>query len=220
FGNPQPVTSSQDVTDTVSGRAFFLSEGSNPGLYIGLFSAFLIIGMAIRIIKARSYNISSIRNADNANNPANNNDGNMQQRDQFPLFYPSSPGIINRFAFETEPTTFPVPQNNNGSKKIISHLSPDDLTSYTIMSLSEAIKVKEKYVPESFTQLEKKEPLSEIDEKKDIDCSICLETINMDDNVRSIPCFHFFHVTCLDSWLLELSDKCPTCRFNLGDCIH
>ncbi|OMJ18729.1 Receptor homology region, transmembrane domain- and RING domain-containing protein 4 [Smittium culicis] len=47
------------------------------------------------------------------------------------------------------------------------------------------------------------------------ECLICFESINNDDNVRSIPCNHFFHKDCLDIWLKTRSTFCPTCRYDL-----
>ena len=40
-------------------------------------------------------------------------------------------------------------------------------------------------------------------------CNICLE-VNNDSVV--LPCGHFFHENCIDKWLLEKSNVCPTCR--------
>ncbi|OMJ15784.1 RING-H2 finger protein ATL72 [Smittium culicis] len=47
------------------------------------------------------------------------------------------------------------------------------------------------------------------------ECLICFESINNNDNVRSIPCNHFFHKDCLDVWLKTRSTFCPTCRYDL-----
>lgn len=45
-------------------------------------------------------------------------------------------------------------------------------------------------------------------------CSICLEDLVENDEVRILSCFHQFHVKCIDTWLAQKS-TCPTCKFNL-----
>jgi hypothetical protein len=50
----------------------------------------------------------------------------------------------------------------------------------------------------------------------DKSCVICLENFNNNDNVRIMPCFHVFHLDCIDKWLLEYNYKCPTCREQCG----
>lgn len=43
------------------------------------------------------------------------------------------------------------------------------------------------------------------------DCAICWDHMN---SARKLPCGHFFHTTCLRSWL-EQDTSCPTCRHSL-----
>jgi hypothetical protein len=42
-------------------------------------------------------------------------------------------------------------------------------------------------------------------------CSICLEEFQNGELLRMLPCFHRFHVTCIDDWLSE-KGTCPICR--------
>ena len=42
-------------------------------------------------------------------------------------------------------------------------------------------------------------------------CPICLEAYQLQDRVRTIPCFHEFHVDCIDPWLAHKS-VCPVCK--------
>ncbi|PVU90072.1 hypothetical protein BB561_005039 [Smittium simulii] len=51
----------------------------------------------------------------------------------------------------------------------------------------------------------------------DQDCLICFETLRLNDKIRSIPCNHIFHQHCIDTWLLNRSTLCPTCRYELRD---
>ncbi|KAH3708536.1 hypothetical protein DPMN_067989 [Dreissena polymorpha] len=32
-------------------------------------------------------------------------------------------------------------------------------------------------------------------------CHICLETYNTGDRLKTLPCFHDFHSSCIDQWL-------------------
>jgi len=45
-----------------------------------------------------------------------------------------------------------------------------------------------------------------------IECSICLNEVEADENVRHLPtCHHTFHKACIDLWLLRSTD-CPLCK--------
>lgn len=42
-------------------------------------------------------------------------------------------------------------------------------------------------------------------------CSVCLEQYQVGDVVRTIPCFHSFHASCIDPWMREKAE-CPVCK--------
>uniref|UniRef100_A0A8C4RCF0 RING-type domain-containing protein n=1 Tax=Erpetoichthys calabaricus TaxID=27687 RepID=A0A8C4RCF0_ERPCA len=42
-------------------------------------------------------------------------------------------------------------------------------------------------------------------------CGICLLTYKQGVQLRSLPCFHDFHMNCIDHWLL-INSTCPMCR--------
>uniref|UniRef100_A0A2C9V3L6 RING-type domain-containing protein n=1 Tax=Manihot esculenta TaxID=3983 RepID=A0A2C9V3L6_MANES len=49
-------------------------------------------------------------------------------------------------------------------------------------------------------------------------CPVCLTEYRHEDIVRILPyCGHFFHMTCIDIWLLQHS-TCPVCRISLREC--
>ncbi len=52
-------------------------------------------------------------------------------------------------------------------------------------------------------------------EKPDLDvCIICQDNIEENDIIRTIECSHFFHINCIDIWLVE-NKKCPMCKFEI-----
>jgi hypothetical protein len=44
-------------------------------------------------------------------------------------------------------------------------------------------------------------------------CSVCLEPYQIHDTIRTIPCFHSFHVGCIDPWLRQKA-TCPICKYS------
>ena len=42
-------------------------------------------------------------------------------------------------------------------------------------------------------------------------CPICLDTVNFKQSLRCLPCSHYFHVECIDEWLL-IAPSCPLCK--------
>ncbi|PVU96986.1 hypothetical protein BB559_002174 [Furculomyces boomerangus] len=109
-----------------------------------------------------------------------------------------------------------INRNSNKKKKIV--ITQEELDCYPILRLEDFISQTAK-VGASLTTppngLEKEQPHSYIEMGEDIECMICFEKINMDDNVRVIPCYHVFHSQCLDTWLTTQSCACPTCRLDL-----
>lgn len=43
------------------------------------------------------------------------------------------------------------------------------------------------------------------------ECSICMDEVNIGEEVTVLPCKHWFHHTCVGAWLKE-HDTCPHCR--------
>jgi len=50
--------------------------------------------------------------------------------------------------------------------------------------------------------------------KNEEKCIICQEMIIYNDEVIYLPCFHFFHTNCIESWLRN-KKNCPFCRRNI-----
>ena len=43
-------------------------------------------------------------------------------------------------------------------------------------------------------------------------CVICMEKYEINDEVKTLPCFHIFHKGCIDHWLKAGKDSCPICK--------
>ncbi|EUC46333.1 hypothetical protein COCMIDRAFT_93178 [Bipolaris oryzae ATCC 44560] len=48
-------------------------------------------------------------------------------------------------------------------------------------------------------------------EEHKAECSICMDEVNIGEQVTMLPCKHWFHHPCISAWLLE-HDTCPHCR--------
>jgi len=46
-------------------------------------------------------------------------------------------------------------------------------------------------------------------------CCICMENFKDAENVRTLPCLHIFHTSCIDSWLVR-SSTCPICKLDIN----
>lgn len=46
-------------------------------------------------------------------------------------------------------------------------------------------------------------------------CTVCLVEFVHSDVCRYTPCFHYFHINCLEQWLKK-HETCPICRKDLS----
>ncbi|XP_062193378.1 E3 ubiquitin-protein ligase At1g12760-like isoform X3 [Phragmites australis] len=54
---------------------------------------------------------------------------------------------------------------------------------------------------------------------EDAVCCICLTKYGDDDELRELPCAHFFHVQCVDKWL-KINAVCPLCKTEIGGVVR
>jgi len=55
--------------------------------------------------------------------------------------------------------------------------------------------------------------------KEENECAICCDCYDEGDELRILPCFHAFHIRCIDQWLLSGaagSKLCPVCNSEIG----
>lgn len=43
-------------------------------------------------------------------------------------------------------------------------------------------------------------------------CSVCLDEFCKGEQLKSLPCVHFFHKDCIDAWLM-VGHTCPVCKY-------
>ncbi|XP_042032917.1 E3 ubiquitin-protein ligase At1g63170-like [Salvia splendens] len=53
---------------------------------------------------------------------------------------------------------------------------------------------------------------------EDAVCCICLAKYVNNDELKELPCSHFFHKDCVDKWL-KINATCPLCKADVGDTI-
>lgn len=51
---------------------------------------------------------------------------------------------------------------------------------------------------------------------EDAVCCICLAKYSNNDELRELPCSHFFHKECVDKWL-KINALCPLCKCEVGE---
>ncbi|KAL8159723.1 hypothetical protein V2J09_001260 [Rumex salicifolius] len=56
---------------------------------------------------------------------------------------------------------------------------------------------------------------NDLSSNENAQCAVCLAEYRKEDIVRILPqCSHYFHMNCIDKWLLQNS-TCPVCRVSL-----
>ena len=65
-------------------------------------------------------------------------------------------------------------------------------------------KVDEKFMEKS----QKEDNKNENFEK----CVVCMEKYQINDDIKTLPCFHIFHKECIEQWLKAGKDTCPICK--------
>lgn len=53
----------------------------------------------------------------------------------------------------------------------------------------------------------------------DLTCSVCLEQVSAGELIRSLPCLHQFHTSCIDPWLRQ-QGTCPVCKHRANSGWH
>ena len=105
--------------------------------------------------------------------------------------------------------------NNNGDEDNFVHINFNffnrgneenniiNISDETLNSLP-VFKIDEKFMEVSQKEENKNEQFQK--------CVICMEKYQINDEVKTLPCFHIFHKDCIDQWLKAGNDSCPICK--------
>jgi len=55
--------------------------------------------------------------------------------------------------------------------------------------------------------------------QSDLECQICRVAFEEGESIRTLPCFHFYHMDCIDSWLVYKA-VCPVCLTKIDSFIQ
>ena len=55
-----------------------------------------------------------------------------------------------------------------------------------------------------------------LEQKNDMDCTICMGSLDEGEDVAILPCKHLFHDECIDTYLKKYNYICPVCRCEVG----
>ena len=140
----------------------------------------------------------------------------------------------NRIVYVTQPGTVLVPQGNippglipiNPNARIIYTSNPNMVNmpgGMRPMPMPGPIPInmqmpphnKKKTIPnlsQIFEEVELTQSMLDKGEQKK--CSICLEDFEVGTKIIYLPCFHYYHSKCIETWVKE-SDKCPLCNIEI-----
>lgn len=163
----------------------------------------LFRGLQVRMV-SQSQNIEHNRN----NNDNNNNNGN--NNNSILVIDPFNEGALivrgpnlnhtNRINENTSVGSLNDFVDGSGFDLLLQHLaqiSPSGYASINPPTKKEAIEAMENVTN---------------DEK--LQCTICLEDVEIGSVAKEMPCKHKFHSDCIVSWL-KLHSSCPICRFQM-----
>ena len=127
-----------------------------------------------------------------------------------PTFPSVFPGVLQETVFNTsrhqrQYTTIYYPQDNTYPPD--SDIDSEDL-------VSQELELHDVAITLSTHQFDN------LDERRvsfDCTCSICRDTIVIDDHIKDLQCGHEFHISCLRHLFTNYSVKCPLCRMDVRD---
>lgn len=133
----------------------------------------------------------------------------------FVMFMSVVVGVVRIRKRDRQPNTTTVSRGHNGDNEARALPSTEAVEVMQVLSTVT-------YSPSSFTALDRLQSNREggagnIDSPMAVaPCSICMERMNSEQDIRCLPCMHMFHDRCVEGWLLS-SRTCPSCRIAVPD---
>ncbi|PVZ98514.1 hypothetical protein BB558_005471 [Smittium angustum] len=165
----------------------------SSGAIAAIVVVFIIIGIIVTIIKYKV--ISNIlRGSKRPNNVVGANAIVVSYPNDT---YPPQQGFVGYIQ--------PVVNGAQGPMMLSPPLDRKTLESYAKVRLSEALQIiPSNLIPESKAS------------DGSIECLCCFKKISKAQYTRLLPCNHIFHLSCIDSRLLNQNGNCPLCFYNLN----
>ena len=137
-----------------------------------------------------------------------------------PYFYPPPPRMIylNPSPMVPVPTVITpttTPVITNGRMVMVTPTQPM-INPMNVAVPGQIPNSKIKNNIENITDFVEEQELTDsmLEKGKQKNCSICLENYFVGDKIIYLPCFHFFHSKCIQTWM-KSSDKCPLCNVEI-----
>lgn len=129
----------------------------------------------------------------------------------------STAGTADR-GTQQEPTEQRQPPSKAGEihrLPLVEYYSPEEMKSWSVARLKKELLRSGKRVSQNVV-LEKSDLVTQVLESwggsSSSNCAVCLVDYEKGDALRVLPCFHRYHVECIDKWLMSRSRACPLCN--------
>ena len=97
-------------------------------------------------------------------------------------------------------------QNRNLINLIFNYLNSSNL-----QEIEEESEELQQLSLEEFNKL----PIQKITDQEDIECAICIDKFEKENEIIKLNCNHIYHKDCIKNYLLNYNNKCPMCRYKI-----
>jgi E3 ubiquitin-protein ligase RNF11 len=154
-------------------------------------------------------------NGENGNG-GNENDGNENGDNKNDDFQTDTSNSTPEAQHQSSPINTIASSNSNAQRLKTTENTQSTSDNATFETEQPPSYEKSNILPTSFNQTTSSSNRNEIlpdsssSDKDDNECTICMEDFEEGNHIRYLPCMHFYHQACIDSWLMR-SFTCPRC---------